>query len=516
MLTEKPKLTLVYIDGAGVTGQPPRTFGPITPARLKPIIDDLSNGTAMKRIFVDDLATGCTNPETPLNVSINRWHLGGYEAVYCPRVGTMGKESIDFILIEKVHEDLRLFGETHQLHFVLIVGDADYRPLITKLLDLCTVSVILTRPNAIMKWSLLHRLHRSIFLFEKTNASKAEPSVHRTARAILNGSPANMQGAYAPGPQAFSRLRSFFDISMVTCPHCGQTFPIGHLSSHYCEDVIPRNPPSGIATVHHIEHLSMELSRLPPEDLISRLINYQRAQVLPDVLNVVIEHMPIISWQIANLMGVLQQIKSAGKQGIQKPDLDLGILIRQGIIMPDGRWVRINTTHPSIERLAEEVSQRTFYPLTAALFSPDGAVNEDRLRSLVISSIRNPPHIADPPQNPDPENLWGSDDALGWLTHPNLNPDTRMEILSSTDEVHTLQYWSQLLPEITDSTSSDLITTTENIANLAARTHFLTLNSIGILVANGLLVFEEVSQALFLNRKHPFFHQGPLSQRAVA
>lgn len=523
MSSNKPKLTLIYIDGAGVTGEPPKAFGPITPAKLKPIVDTLTEGgQSERRIFVDDFATGNTSPDITLNQSMNRWTLGGYEAIYCPRVGNAAnKETIDFKLIDRVHRDSRLFQASFSLHFVFIVGDVDYRQTIISMLEVGDVSVILTKPNAIMRTQLLHRLRYSFHLFEKSDESGLSPSIQRTARSMLNGYPANMQGMYMPDPRSFARMRAFFEASTAVCPHCEQSFPIGHLSSHHCEHVALRNPPPGITTVTHIEHLAEQLSRAAPEDLIQQLNAFQRTRVFPTIIDTAIGKMPIVSWQVIAMTTLIQQIKSAPapgfRQATETPEEMLQILIRQGIVMADKQWIRMNSANPFIDRLVEEASQRTFFPLASRYISPAGATGESELRKLLLTAFEHRLDIPSLPPDLNIDELWDSDRALEWLTHPGLDPGTRTSLLESVDDIHTLRYWHKWLSSISSSTDSDLINTVEQIIALTSDTHFLTPNSISILIANGLLTLDRASEALYLNRGHAMFlEQVPLSQRAVA
>jgi len=509
----KPKLTLVYVDGASQITQKNGQKRILKPEELTQILDEISAGGKLrKKVFLDDRGNEQDGGREDYNQRLIVWEHQGYKRFACPRLYDFNKESIDPNLIEEIHSDIDLLDEHYSIRVVLVFGDADYRSVISTLVDMkIAVSLIVTTANVALQESLTHRCGPHWSLFETDKNEKQFRSLSETCQQLFG---LFFQASYVPEPHELRALTALESCTYV-CPHCQEEVLIGHNSSHPCRG--SKHPPPGLMTGPFRLRKAAVLTTYPVHELLNWCVERHQEQVEPDELMKLFDSMPIIHWEIVRTIQLLNRI-SESDNGllVEKSDNSMvGALNHSGIIESKEHRLFATDKKRALAGLIEEVASRIHYPNTSEFYSPEGAPKEDALRDLVVRHLLSSESSMTSIKKPEcfgEEELWDSNAALVFLTDPNRDPTERISVCQGLHDIHAVNQWVERLERIKQwKSAQDILEATEKILT---DNPFKTMQSLNILIANELLRLDDQHQTLAVNQEHTFFL--PFERKAVA
>ncbi len=187
------------------------------------------------RLFTDMPRLGVSNPEKERHV--REWEDAGFTVVACGRTGDASgengrtKESIDVRLIEAVHKELQKIDHAASWHFIFVVGDADFRPVIQTLLRQgIRTSVFLTTECALLQSTLAKQLFEIYALFDPGDDSRFQtlgPVMHNYMHL------GTLRDRYVPTDKQQDVLDRVMGATMV-CARCGEEIPFDEYVRHPC------------------------------------------------------------------------------------------------------------------------------------------------------------------------------------------------------------------------------------------------------------------------------------------
>jgi hypothetical protein len=512
---EKPKLTLVYVDGASQINLKSGQKRILRPEELTQILDELSAGGKLrKKVFLDDRGNEQDGGREDYNQRLIIWEHQGYKRFACPRLYDFNKESIDPNLIEEIHSDVDLLNEFYSLRVVLVFGDSDYRSVISALLEMkIAVSLIFTTPNVALQESLTNRCGPHWSFFETDRNEKLFRTLGETSQKLFEQG-LFLQASFTPQRYELGTLTAFHSCT-YTCPECGELVTVGHHMAHPCTR--SKNPPPGLMTKPFRLRKAAVLTTYSMNELLDWCVEQHQQQVEQDELMKLFDSMAVIRWDIVQVIQFFHRI-TAAEQGLliergDRPFIDA--LNHAGIIESRDQRLFATEKRIALATLIEEVASRTHYRNTSSLYSPDGASKEDALRDLIVNQLISSDFSITSLEQPErfgEEELWDSNTALTVLTNPNLQPAERAEICQHLHEIHAVNQWSQRLEIIRQWRSAQDIL--EAIETIVTDNPFMTEQSLIILVKNGLLRLHDQRQTLSANQEHVFFF--PFERKAVA
>lgn len=513
----KQELAIVYVDyGACNILNDPKSR-PMTPNTLQPMIDNLSNGVdTEKHVFLDTRGIEKDAGVEAYNNTLNQW--SSFDIHSCPRIGLFSKETIDQFMIRWINRQVEHLHAFYDLHIILVIGDVDYLPLVTRLLDLSIrVSLIATKPHATLNYTVLSRCHVCYATFEIDDAHARIFKPFDVATKDVAQQLGSYQTHYRPTTEQRLRAIAFSGTAFV-CDICGQEVLTGNLRAHPCFKV--KDAPPGLPTVSYLQEMGKALSGYSVPELLEFLILALHNQTLPFGLAALFESMPHIPWDALEAAILAHRIEhSAIGLPVNQVNADLAKhLIRAGIIQRTEERYCIAADTRSIQALnplIEEAYSRAHFPNIMRLLVPEGAIREERLRER-ITAILETAHALEtgliPQIDPMDSELWDSDIALSCLTHPQLQPSRRKEIQDILDPIHPFNDWMARLINLSSTPNSDLLDRAEH---LARGNPFMTPKSLKILITNHVLQLNQERGQLIANTSsHPLFI--PFDNQAVA
>ncbi len=513
----KKQLAIVYVDyGACNILNDPKSR-PMTPNTLQPMIDNLTSGVdTEKHVFLDTRGIEKENGVDAYNNTLGQW--SSYDIHSCPRIGLYSKETIDQFMIRWINRQVERMHAFYDLHVILVIGDVDYLPLVTRLLDLnIKVSLIATKPHATLTYTILNRCHVCYATFEIDDAHARIFKPFDTAIKDVAQQLGSYQTNYRPTPD--QRLRAIaFSGTTFLCDICGQEVVTGNLRAHPCFKV--KDAPPGLPTVSYLQEMGKALSGYSVPELLEFLILALHNQTLTFGLTALFESVPHIPWDALETAVLAHRIEhSPIGLPVNQVNAELAKhLIRAGIIQRTEERYSISAdtkNFQALQPLIEEAYSRAHFPHIMRILVPEGAIREERLRERITSiletvnssEIRHLLHT-----DPSDSDFWDSDIALLHLTNPQLLPKRRKEIQDSLDPVHPFNDWMERLLHLRSNANPDLLDRAEN---LAKNNPFMTPQSLIILVANNILQLNTERGQLIVNTSsHPLFI--PFDNQAVA
>lgn len=441
----KPVLNIVIVDqGSLADYRDGSTSTPITPELINATAKKAFIGSkAMKIVFLD--ARGIDKDGGVLNFdkTITEWKRFSFFVDICPRKGSGKKESIDSELIERINALVELFQKEHSLHFILVVSDVDYEPKIRALLEAgIRVSLICTRSNTLLEEQLVAEYQHTFYLF---------PVVERSANQFKT---------------------------------------------------------TGFSTAQSMQQTASWLSTLDPNALLNWTVEWFHKNVIPSNMRDAFEMMPVIPWSVVDVILSVIRIQSEEPVGTLVDDIDkehARFLAYASVIERiKDRYHIVAGNIRSIEQLIEEVHSRASHVQLMRKLSPEGAIPEPALRKTVLRAIKDP-SVKAIHQDISLANLelWATDTALNFLTHPNNSVEQYRIIERELDPVHAVRLWKACLLELPHNQWVDMLELSEHIAKLAKQ--FFSERSVAILVTNQFLEFDSERQQLRVNTGHPLF-----------
>lgn len=376
---------------------------------------------------------------------VSEWKRFSFMIDTCPRKGSGKKESIDSELIERVHALVELHHGENSLHFIFVVSDVDFEPMIRTLLkkDGIRVTLICTRSNTLLEEKLVADYQHTFYLF---------PIEERAA------------------------------IQYKT---------------------------TGLSTNQSMQQLASWLSTLNPESLLNWTLEWFHRNVIPSNMRDAFDMMPVIPWNVVDITLSAIRLQANEPIGIPVESIDrehARLLAHASVISRvEDRYRIVGEKVRAIEPLIEEVHSRTSFVHLMRRLSPEGAIPETKLRELVLKGINNPSSNVVYQEIPlEDLALWATDTALVYLTHPNHGVDQYRAIEHDLDPVHAIRCWKSHLLELPPNSQwIDMLNMSDKIAKLAK--NFFSERSIPILVANQFLTFDSEQQRLRVNTSHPIF-----------
>jgi uncharacterized LabA/DUF88 family protein len=516
-LTQRPILTMVYVDYGACSVNAEKAYEEITPDRIEPFILSLTErGSNIKKYLFSDIRGVERDEGRTFNRVSTKWYEYGYTDIVCPRSSQLRKESIDSQLIQDANREADIFSATHDLHFILVIGDVDYRPLIVSLIERgIKVSIIATRPHGTLANGVLERCHICFAVGWKPEDAKVFRSLDETAIGLLSPLTVNLLERYTPTKEQVKVFSMFLSSTHCICPQCDETFLTGHFLSHRCNGMKHASP--GIPTKGFIQELTKAMCGYTPKDYIEWLMVQTKDEALPEVIEHILNEVECIPWDTVETILLAQRIwknKMTGYalQGADKNHIDT--LVLKGIIkQANGDLYFPADPFETIRYLIEQVNQRLLHQNVMRLRSRDGATTGDeQLRKQITKEFTQPfadflPKITDP----DDPRLWESNVALFNLTRPDVL--AKQALCEKLDELHAVNQWYTRLHAFFALQEMGVLDAFEA---LMKDNPFIESESLAILVSNGVLVFDEKQGTVKVNLLHVWFTSCSSTEQAVA